>query len=123
MSAAELAHRIVVEAGGGYDPRVESLATVIRRAMQRLSPRNETERRRIKAAAYREAGDKTLNWLRMKNAERQRRNMAAVSEGHRRDMERYEALIAWMGSVDPDFYRADIDGYRERVRRLRSLAD
>lgn len=123
MSASELAHRIVIEAGGGYDPSTESLATVVRRAMQRLSPRNETERRRIRAAAYREAGDKTLNWLRARNAELQRRNTKAIQAAAHGDFARLEQRIAWMLGVDPDFYGPDIEQDRRRVERLRILAD
>lgn len=123
MSASELARNIVIDAGGGWDPQTESMATVIRRAAKNLSPRNTTERGRIRAAAYGEAGDKILNWLRNKDAERKARRHEAITDGISANIARLETLIDRLERSGDPFLRAQADGFRQQHLRLRSLAD
>jgi len=122
MSASELARSIVIDAGGGFDPQTESMATVIRRATKNLRPRNGTERGRIRAAAYGEAGDKILNWLRNKDAERRERRHEAIADGIAASIARLETLIDRLDRSPDDFLRHKADPLRVERDRLRDAA-
>lgn len=122
MSASEMARSIVIDAGGGFDPQTESMATVIRRAANNLKPRNATERGRIRAAAYGEAGDKILNWLRNKDAERQSRRHEAIAGGIAESIARLETLIDRLDRSPDAFLRRQADPLRIDRDRLRNAA-